>query len=277
MHEIFCSNKKQAYRQYLLSQELSRLTVKKYISDIEHLFAYLNKQTAEPADIMEYKSYLMSKYKSSAVNSYIISVNRYFRWLERDDLCLNLVKRQKSYFSPGEMSVADYHAMLERTRLSYRDRKWYLIMRCLGGLGIRVGELRFITREAVTIGYAEIFFKSKLRTILIPDELRNILITYCEEKGITCGSIFLNKRKTAPIDPSVIWRNLKRIAEGSGVNKAEVYPHNFRHMFARTYMSVYNNIVDLADILGHSSIETTRIYTRTSKETQRKKLDKLGL
>ena len=277
MHELFCNNKKLAYRQYLLSQELSQLTVKKYISDIERLFIYLNKQSLEPGDIMEYKSYLMSKYKSSAVNSYIISVNRYFRWLERNDLCLNLVKRQKSYFSPGEMSVADYHAMLEYTRLSYRDRKWYLIMRCLGGLGIRVGELRFITRETVTMGYAEIFFKSKLRTILIPDELRDILLTYCEEKGITSGSIFLNKRKTAPIDPSVIWRNLKRIASASGVDKAEVYPHNFRHMFARTYMSVYNNIVDLADILGHSSVETTRIYTRTSKETQRKKLDKLGL
>ena len=277
MHEIFCSKKKQEYRQYLLSQELSRLTVKKYISDIEHLFTYLNKQTAEPGDVMEYKAYLMSKYKSSAVNSYIISVNRYFRWLERDDLCLNPVKRQKSYFSPGEMSVVDYHAMLEHTRLSYKDRKWYLIMRCLGGLGIRVGELRFITREAVTAGYAEIFFKSKLRIILIPDELRDILLTYCSEKEITGGSIFLNKHKTAPIDPSVIWRNLKRIAAASGIDKAEVYPHNFRHMFARTYMSVYNNIVDLADILGHSSIETTRIYTRTSAETQRKKLDKLGL
>ena len=119
MHEIFCENQKLAYRQHLISQELSRLTVKKYISDIEHLFIYLNKQTAEPTDIMEYKSYLMSKYKSSAVNSYIISVNRYFRWLERDDLCQNLVKRQKSYFSSGEMSVADYHAMLEHTRLSY--------------------------------------------------------------------------------------------------------------------------------------------------------------
>lgn len=277
MQEFFFKNKKPEYQQYLLNQELSKLTVRKYISDIERLFIYLNKQTAELGDVMEYKTYLMSRYKSSAVNSYLISVNRYFRWLGRDDLCLNLVRRQKTYFSPGEMSVADYHAMLEHTRLSCRDRKWYLIMRCLGGLGIRVGELRFITREAVTVGYAEIFFKSKLRIILIPDELRDILLTYCDEKEINGGSIFLNRHRTAPIDPSVIWRNLKRIAAGSGINKDEVYPHNFRHMFARTYMSVYNNIVDLADILGHSSIETTRIYTRTSKEIQRKKLDKLGL
>ena len=277
MHEIFCYNKKLEYRQYLLSQKLSRLTVKKYISDIERLFTYLNKHTAEPGDVMAYKSYLMTRYKSSAVNSYIISANRYFRWLGREDLCLDLVRRQRTYFSAGEMSVTDYHAMLEYTSLSYRDRKWYLIMRCLGGLGIRVGELKFITREAATAGCAEIFCKSKLRTILIPDELRGILLTYCDENEITGGSIFLNKHKTAPIDPSVIWRNLKRIAAGSGVDKAEVYPHNFRHMFARTYMCVYNNIVDLADILGHSSIETTRIYTRTSRETQRKKLDKLGL
>lgn len=244
---------------------------------MERLSTYLNKQTAEPADIMEYKSYLMSKYKSSAVNSYIISVNRYFRWLECDDLCISLMKIQKSYFSPSEMSVADYHAMLERIRLSYRDRKWYLIMRCLGGLGIRVGELRFIIREAMTVGYAEIFFKSKLRTILIPDGLRNILLTYCCEKEIISGSIFLNKHKTAPVYPSVVWRNLKRIAVDSGIDKAEVYPHNLRYMFARTYMNVYNNIGDLADILGHSSIETTRIYTRTSKEAQRKKMDTLGL
>lgn len=277
MHEIFCSDRKLEYGQYLLSQKLSRLTVKKYLSDVERLFVYLNKRTAEPSDITQYKAYLMSRYKSSAVNSYIISVNRYFRWLGRDDLCTDPLKMQRTYFSPGEMTVADYHAMLEHTRLSCRDRKWYLIMRCLGGLGIRVGELRSITCEAVTVGYAEIFCKSKLRIILIPDELRDILLTYCGEKGITSGSIFLNKRGTAPIDPSVIWRNLKRIASVSGVDKAQVYPHNFRHMFARTYMSIYNNIVDLADILGHSSIETTRIYTRTSKEAQRKKLDKLGL
>ncbi|MCH5199980.1 MAG: tyrosine-type recombinase/integrase [Oscillospiraceae bacterium] len=277
MHEIFCESNGLAYRRYLISQELSRLTVKKYISDVERLFAFLNKRTAEPEDVMAYKSYLISRYKSSAVNSYLISANRYFRWLGREDLCLNLMRRQKTYFSSGEMSVTDYHAMLEHTRLSYRDRKWYLIMRCLGGLGIRVGELRFITREAAAAGYAEIFFKSKLRTILIPDELRALLLTYCEESGITSGSLFRNKQRTAPVDPSVVWRNLKRIAADSGVNKAEVYPHNFRHMFARTYMSVYNNIVDLADILGHSSIETTRIYTRTSREAQRKKLDKLGL
>lgn len=265
------------YEAYLRTKELSEHTVRKYISDIEHMLAYLNVTELTHDDIVEYKAHLLSKYKSSTVNSYIISINGFFKWLERDKLCVGLVKVQRRYFSSAQMSVKNYHLMLDYAKSSGRDKKWYLIMRCLGGMGIRVGELKFITVDAVHCGYAEINFKSKQRTILIPEELRNMLIDHCAREELNGGSVFLNKKHTAPIDPSVIWRNLKRIADKVGIDSSTVYPHSFRHMFARTYMEVYGNIVDLADILGHSSIETTRIYTKQSKEAQRNKLDKLGL
>ena len=195
MHEFLYGNKKPAYRQYLLRQKLSQLTVKKYI-------------------------------------------------------CLNPAKRQKSYFSSGEMSMADYYVMPEHTTLHCKDRKRYLTMRCSEGTGIKLSS---IISEAATVYYPEIFCGSKL----ISDKLRDILLTYCDEKEIICGSIFINKHKTAPVYPSVIWRDLKRAATGSGVSKAEVYSHNLRHRFAGTFMSVCSKIADLADILGHSSIQTT--------------------
>lgn len=193
-----------------------------------------------------------------------------------DDLCVSLIKYQRTYFSCAELTLNDYRKMIEFNEAN-NETKWYLIMRCLGAMGIRVGELKFITCEAVLSGYAEILFKAKLRTILIPRELKNKLLFFCRNENIHSGAVFLNKHKTAPLNSSVIWRNLKRIAEESGADKSAVYPHNFRHMFARSYMNTYHNIVELADILGHSSIETTRIYTKASKETQRRRLDSLGL
>lgn len=142
--------------------------------------------------------------------------------------------------------------------------KWYLIMRCLGSMGIRVGELKFITYEALLSGNAEILFKSKLRTILIPAGLQGELLYFCQRGGIESGTVFMNKNKTAPIDASVIWRNLKKIAIGANIERSKDYPHNFRHMFARIYMNEYNDIAELADILGHSSIETTKYKEKTT-------------
>lgn len=268
--------KKKAYKNYLVRKELSGKTISKYLRDVERFYLFLEDRTVDFNAVSEYKMYLTNTYKSSTANSYLISLNCYWRWLGMDELCVSLIKRQRTYFSSAELSLNDYRKMIEFAEAN-NETKWYLIMRCLGAMGIRVGELKFVTCEAVLSGYAEILFKAKLRTILIPEELQNKLLLFCENENIHSGAVFLNKRKTVPLNSSVIWRNLKRIAEGSGVDKTSVYPHNFRHMFARTYMDAYHNIVELADILGHSSIETTRIYTKASKETQRRRLDSLRL
>lgn len=266
---------KENYANYLTNCELGEKTVAKYIADVERFFTFLNGKNADFSAVMDYKAMLINKYKTSSVNSYLISLNRYLKWVDRKDLCVKLLKCQRAYFTNDELSVGDYHKML--TYAAECNIKWYLLMRCLGSTGIRIGELKFITVEALECGMAEVYFKSKQRTIIIPEELRLKLLYFCDEENITKGAVFLNKGRTAPLNSSVIWRNLKQIAENSGVDKTVVYPHNFRHMFARTYMNIYNNILELADILGHSSIETTRIYTKASKESQRKRLEELGL
>lgn len=271
--------KAENYKKALVKNELSEKTISKYLSDVKKYFDFCiceNIDNDSFASIIRYKEYLKENYKSASVNSYLISLNRYFKWLEMNELRVSLIKCQRRYFTPTELTLDDYKAMLQFAQNSGKH-KWYLIMRCLGSMGIRVGELKFITYEAVLSGNAEIFFKSKLRTILIPDRLQSELLSFCRSGGIQSGTVFMNKRKTAPLDTSVIWRNLKKIAMGAKIEKSKVYPHNFRHMFARIYMDEFHDIAELADILGHSSIETTRLYTKSSKETQRVRLDSLDL
>lgn len=267
------------YENDLLKKELGTKTICKYLRDVKKYYDFCAREKIDNDSfdsIVRYKEFLKKNYKSTSVNSYLISLNKYLKWLEREDLCTSLIRRQRKYFTPAELTLSDYRAMLkfaEKNGLT----KWYLIMRCLGSMGIRVGELKFITYEAVVSGNAEIFFKSKLRTILIPAGLQGELLYFCQSRGIGAGTVFMNKSGTAPIDASVIWRNLKKIAIGADIEKSKVYPHNFRHMFARIYMNEYHDIAELADILGHSSIETTRLYTKSSKENQRIRLDSLNL
>lgn len=267
---------KELYREFLIKKELSEKTVIKYLRDSERFYTEMNVSIIDFNIVSEYKNKLIRRYKSATVNSYLISLNQYWSWCGRNDLRVSLIKCQRSYFSVYEFSVSEYHEMLDYAKKS-GDVKWYLIMRCLGSMGIRVGELKFITYESILHSYAEILFKGKLRTILIPETLRKQLKSYCECCNIEKGFVFLNKKSTAPINSSVVWRNLKRIANACGIDESKVFPHNFRHMFARVYMDAYHNIVDLADILGHSSIETTRIYTKTSKEVQRHRIEQLDL
>lgn len=267
------------YKKELIKNELSAKTINKYLRDVKKYFDFCGSEKIEAEcfdSMLKYKEYLKKIYKSSSVNSYLISLNRYVKWLKKDYLRVSLIKCQRKYFTSSELAISDYRTMLKFADNS-GNTKWYLIMRCLGSMGIRVGELRFITYEAVLSGNAEIFFKSKQRTILIPDRLQRELLDFCQSCGVRTGAIFMNKSGTAPLDLSVIWRNLKKIANGAGIENTQVYPHNFRHMFARVYMDEYHDIAELADILGHSSIETTRLYTKSSKETQRVRLDSLDL
>lgn len=267
------------YKKDLIKNELSEKTVRKYLRDVKKYFDFCSSEKIDSDcfdSMIRYKEYLKENYRSTSVNSYLISLNRYLKWLNHYDLKVSLIKCQRKYFTSSELSVEDYRTMLKFT-YSGSNTKWYLIMRCLGSMGIRIGELRFITYEAVLSGNAEILFKSKLRTILIPYRLQSELLDFCRRCGICEGTVFMNKNGTAPLDSSVIWRNLKKIAGSAGIDNSRVYPHNFRHMFARVYMDEFHDIAELADILGHSSIETTRLYTKSSRETQLVRLDSLGL
>lgn len=271
----FKDNQKE-YLEYLIRKQLGKRTISKYISDVKRFYGFAAGREIDFDTVSEFKASLLRKYKSATVNSYLISLNLYFRWCGYSELYMSLVKCQKLYYCPSELLREEYERLLEYADL-HGEIRWYLVMRCLGGMGIRVGELRFITAESLENGCAEIHYKAKLRHVLIPDTLCTLLKEYCEAFGIRSGAVFLNKKGTAPIDSSVVWRNLKKIAEAAGVEKTKVYPHNFRHMFAREYMNVFGNLVELSDILGHSSVETTRIYTKASKETQRRRMEALNL
>ena len=149
-------------------------------------------------------------------------------------------------------------------------------MQTICACGIRVSELRYITMSAIKIGMAEINLKGKMRVIIIPDDLCKILKTYAKEQKISSGSIFVSKNGN-PLDRSNIWKLMKALCDSADVPKNKVFPHNLRHLFARTYYSLEKDIVRLADILGHSSVETTRIYTMETGETHRRQIQKLGL
>ncbi|MDE6131948.1 MAG: site-specific integrase, partial [Oscillospiraceae bacterium] len=190
------------YENDLIKKELSTKTICKYLCDVKKYydFCVCEKIDNDSFDsIVRYKEFLKKNYKSTSVNSYLISLNRYLKWLERDDLCVSLIRCQRKYFTPAELTLSDYRAMLKFAEKSGQT-KWYLIMRCLGSMGIRVGELKFITYEAVLSGNAEIFFKSKLRTILIPAGLQGELLYFCQGCGTEAGTVFMNKSGTAPID-----------------------------------------------------------------------------
>lgn len=270
----FC---KEEYAKYLREKDLSDTTISKYLSDIESFFVFSKNRTLSKALVLEYKNKLLKNHKPTSVNSYLISLNGYFKWCGCEELSVKLIKIQKIFFVENEFSLNNYRRMLEICMASPDDYKWYLIMRCFGMLGIRVGELKFINCKAVSEGIAKIYFKSKIRTIIIPEELAQLLAGYCVSNNIKSGCIFTDKKGTKPIDPSVVWRNFKRIAKKAEIEAESVYPHNFRHLFARTYLEHFNNIAELADILGHSSIDTTRLYTLSSKEQQRKRICSLGL
>lgn len=265
------------YLEQLTSEELSQNTIEKYGRDIRFfVFQNREKRTIDKRDMIAYKNYLMEHYKASTVNSYLISINRYLTWLGVGDLTVKTLRIQRKANLEDTITYEEYRQLLiyclENNRL--RD---YLLLRIIAATGIRVGELGYITYEAAKFGGAEIFSKNKCRQILIPEELSNLLLSYCSQNGITKGIIFCGRNSEHVLSTKSVWKLFKRIAQSAGVDDSKVYPHNLRHLFAKTYMQKVGNLFELADILGHSSIETTRIYALSSHAEKRKSLEKLDL
>lgn len=266
-------NAMESYQEYLILSEYSSQTVKKYVNDIKLFLRFVGeREQFNKYNIIAYKSYLLSKYKISSVNSYIISLNKYFGWMERSDLKVKTNKIQRKTCLDKVISKEEYIRILDYLKKEGKKRD-YLLIRTLALTGIRIGELKFITYEAVISGEAQVDFKGKSRSIYIVGTLSEQLLTYCQEESITEGIIFHGRSKAKSLDSSGIWKRMKRIAVRAGVPKNVVYPHSFRHFFAKCFMMKIGNIVELADLMGHSSIETTRLYTLTSSAEKRKMLN----
>lgn len=266
-----------SFKTYLIEEEKSENTIEKYIRDVTFFVMWLAGREVTKILALEYKKELCEKYAPASVNAAISSLNSFFAFIGWHDIRIKALKIQRQIFSnkDKELTKAEYERLLTAAK-SKGNERLYLLMQTICSTGIRVSELRFVTCDAVKKGQAVISCKGKMRTIFLPKELCKMLKDYIKKQGIKYGSVFVS-RNGKPLDRSYIWKMLKNLCEAAGVPRDKVFPHNFRHLFARTYYSLQKDIVRLANILGHSSVETTRIYTIETGDICRRQIQKLGL
>lgn len=265
------------YRGYLLEMEKSAATIEKYLRDIRTFRRWLGaEQEVSKEKTIAYKNYLKEHYKTTSAGSMIVSLNRYLQWLGWNECCVKGIKSQQQMFAgQKELTQEEYKKLVETARKEGKEQL-AVLMETIAGTGIRISELSFITVEAVIQGKAEVYCKGKCRQIYLTKELRKRLIKFCRQQQLKAGPVFRTKHGN-PLDRSNVWTQMKKLGKRAGIDPEKVFPHNLRHLFARTYYKKHKDVVYLADILGHASVNTTRIYTRTTCENHIQKLESLGL
>ena len=266
-----------SFNDYLINEEKAAATVNKYLHDVGEFQIWLGEQALCKTAVLDYKSYLCEHYATASVNAALSSLNSFFNFMEWYDLRVKNLKIQKQIFASTdkELTKAEYDRLLQAAKQKKNERL-YLLMQTICSTGIRVSEVRYVTVEAVVRGIAEINCKGKRRQVFLPKQLCQILKQYIKEQKIKSGAVFVTKNGN-PLDRSNIWSDMKKLCKAANVSEKKVFPHNLRHLFARTYYSLQKDIVRLADILGHSSVNTTRIYTMETGEIHRRQIQKLGL
>lgn len=267
----------QKFKEYLIDEEKSSSTLEKYIRDITVFMEWCKGTDLNKSVVLEYKQELIEKYAPASVNSILSSLNSFFAYNEWYDLKVKALKIQRQIFASKdkELTKAEYERLLVAAKQK-KNQRLYFLMQTICATGIRVSELKAITVSAVKSGQATINCKGKMRIVILPKQLCKMLKDYIKENNIKSGSVFVSKNGK-PLDRSNIWSDMKKLCESAGVSKDKVFPHNLRHLFARTYYSIQKDVVRLADILGHSNVNTTRIYTMETGEIHRQQIQKLGL
>lgn len=269
------------FRTALLEEEKSDATIDKYMRDVRRFFHYAAVCTPEGRVtkelVIRYKKELQKTYAVASVNSMIASLNHFFKYMGWYDCVVKSLKVQKDTFRAGERELTkeEYFRLLEAAK-HRKNERLYCLLQTLCATGIRVSELRFITVKALRCGRAQVSMKNKTRTVLLPASLCALLKNYIQKKNIVSGSIFIT-RSGRPMDRSNILHDMKKLCREARVKKAKVFPHNLRHLFACTYYRMKKDIAHLADLLGHSNINTTRIYTLVSGREEARQLSRLGL
>ena len=263
------------YEKQMRIDELSQRTITKYLHDVEQWLDCQGEKISMES-MIAYKDLLIEGYSVSSVNSKLISVNRYLKWIGHDELILKTKRMQPKASIDNIISKDEYNRMLKFARHTNR-KKMYLIMRTIALTGIRIGELKYITVNSLKSGVVEVFNKGKYRNIYISVPLAEELLEYCLENEIQEGIVFHGRDRTKGISTVGVWKNMKYIAGKADVPLEKVYPHSLRHLFARTYMERVGDVTELSDLLGHSRLETTWIYTKTTSEEKRNRLEKLDL
>lgn len=264
------------YEKYLRTEELAEGTIRIYLREAKKLNRYLSGKEITKDSMLEYKELLVQEGNSpSTTNLHITAVNRYMGYLDRTDCVLKTLRLQTRHSIGQMITVEEYRVLLDYAKASGR-KKYYLILRTLAMTGIRISELRFFTVEILEKKVITVTSKQKTREICIPENLLKELKFYCKEQGIEQGVIFRGE-DDRPISRIAVYKMLVKMADMTGMEKGKVHPHSLRHLFAVTYMEHYANLFELADLLGHSSLETTRIYARSTTEKKRQRIGELGL
>ena len=271
------NDKIKLFKRHLIEEEKAENTINKYLRDIKEFYEWHNNvNIVTKDDLLDYKEYLKkSKLKVSSINSKISSLNAYFTYTENENLKVKVLKCQKSLFGSKEKELTKYEFNKLYEVAKNNDRLKYLI-ETIVKTGVRVSEVKFITVESIEVGKAIVDNKGKTRTILIPKKLCKKLKDYCKKQHINTGPMFLTKNGKS-INRKQIWQMMKDLADKAGVPKLKVFPHNLRHLFAREFYKQTHDIVKLASILGHSSIETTRIYTKETEDECRVEIEKVKI
>lgn len=278
MEEILKRELVQTFEEALKGEEKSRATIEKYLRDARKFLDFAGEGTKLTREtVLSYKQYLAENYALASVNSMLAALNAFLRFLGRGDCTVKAFRVQKAVFRAGERELTkEEYASLVKAAERRGNRRMSLILQTICATGIRISELPFITVEALHMRRAAVSLKGKCRTVILPMELCRELKGYAKERVIRKGSLFVT-RSGKPMDRSNIFHEMKALCEDAGVDREKVFPHNLRHLFAVTYYNAEKDVCRLADMLGHSSINTTRIYTLVSCEVQEQRIDGLGL
>lgn len=258
--------------------EKSKNTLKKYKHNIEAFIDWIpDLGNVDKMLIIDFKRYLLEEchFRTNTINNYIVSVNKFLYWCGIPDCKVKQLKKQHAASNSEILSLSDYKRLLRFAKRLHQEDT-YLIMKILAMTGIRIEELSFFTVENVKTNYIHVRNKGKERSIILRQDLAREIRQYCRDNGIKTGNIFYCKTKGKMMAKSTIWRRMKKIAGIAKVRKNKVHAHSFRHLFAKMFLEEYNgSIAELADILGHNSLETTRIYAKTTDEEKRRKLERI--
>lgn len=268
------------FRKQLKDEEKSETTIRQYLKDVSGMASWAKARNADALTkelVMDYKEELTACCTPATVNARLCGLNKFFSFAGCPECKVRLLRLQRDSFASAarEMTYEDYVQLL-KTAYRKGDRRLQLIILTIGCTGIRVSELSAITVEALEKEEAVIRLKGKIRRILLPGRLCEILGQYAETRNIKSGPIFIT-RCGNPVNRTNLWKMMKNVCEEAGVSPEKVFPHNIRHLFARRYYDNTKDIAKLADILGHSSIETTRIYIRSTGEEERRQIEATGM
>lgn len=265
------------FLKYMLAEEKSKATLEKYERDIRKFLAFSDGCVLVKELVLDYKKMLTDAYQPASVNSMLAALNAFFSYMGWYDLRVKQIRIQRQSFCPEEkeLSKEEYFRLVSQATKNGNERL-ALLLQTICATGIRVSELTNITVEAVRTGKAVVRCKGKMRTVLLTNDLKVKLLSYAKRQGIHKGILFCTRSGRA-LSRNNIWRDMKNLCQQAGVSPEKVFPHNLRHLFARAFYAVKQDIAKLADILGHSNVNTTRIYIRTTGKEHEQQLSRLGL